>query len=324
MSLRAHRREGRLLAVGETMAMFAPDRPQRLADAGLFRLDAGGAESNVAAHVAASGREAAWFSRLGDDPLGRRILRQLAERRVDVTAVDLDVDHPTGLYVKDPGGGVHYYRSGSAASHLAPADAARVALDGVAALHVSGVTAAISLSARRFLIRLVERARDVGVLVSFDVNHRPGLWDARTAAPVLLDAARLADIVFVGRDEAEMLWGTDTPAAVRATIGPGPELVVKDGAIGATAFTDDGEQFQPSMSVDVIELVGAGDAFAGGYLSALLDGASVGERLAAGHARAAVTIRTTGDSVDAPPRMPGASTTDPRPCSLTPQGENTR
>ena len=114
---------GGLLAVGETMAMLAPASGGRLADAELFRLDAGGAESNVAAHVAALGHPAGWFSRLGEDAFGRRILRQLARRGIDVSAVELDPAYPTGLYVKDPGNGVRYYRSGSAAAHL---DARRV------------------------------------------------------------------------------------------------------------------------------------------------------------------------------------------------------
>jgi 2-dehydro-3-deoxygluconokinase len=287
-----------LLAIGETMAMVAPVTGDRLAEAEHFRLDAGGAESNVAAHVAALGHSASWFSRLGDDSLGRRIAGQLERRRVDVSTVVFDPVHPTGVYFKDPGHGVRYYRAGSAASCLSTADADAVALKGVRVLHLSGITAAISTSAARFLTRVIDRAHDAGVLVSFDVNHRPALWDFAAAAADLEALARRADLVFTGRDEAESLWGTALPGDVRARFPEVPELVVKDGSVGATAYASDQEVFEPSLVVEVVDVVGAGDAFAGGYLAALLDGEPPRERLRAGHARAAVTLQTTGDSID--------------------------
>lgn len=289
-----------LLAIGETMAMVTPVVAAPVADAEAFLLDAGGAESNVAAHVAALGHRAVWFSRLGADALGRRIARQLAGRGVDVSRVLFDDAHPTGLYVKDPGNGVLYFRRGSAASHLTEADADGVSFDGVDLLHVSGITAAISASAAAFLGRVVARAREHGVPVSFDVNHRAPLWDAATAAPALLALARSADIVLVGRDEAETLWGTASAADVRELLPGVTELVVKDGDVGATAFVGDRTVFEPALRVEVVEPVGAGDAFAGGYLAGLLSGDDVPERLRAGHARAARTLQTTTDSIDEP------------------------
>lgn len=289
-----------LLAVGETMAMVAPVVATPVAEADAFLMDAGGAESNVAAHVSALGHRAVWFSRLGDDALGRRVATQLTRRGVDVSRVVFDARHPTGLYVKDPGNGVLYYRRGSAASHLSADDADAVSLDDVDLLHVSGITAAISDSASACLARLIARAREAGVPVSFDVNHRAPLWPASVAGPVLLGLARSADIVLVGRDEAETLWGTSTAADVRALLPEVGELVVKDGDVGATAFVRDDEVFEPALRVDVVEAVGAGDAFAGGYLAGRLSGEPVPERLRAGHARAARTLQTTSDSIDDP------------------------
>jgi 2-dehydro-3-deoxygluconokinase len=287
-----------LLAIGETMAMVAPLTGARLVEAQQFRLDAGGAESNVAAHVAALGHRAGWFSRLGDDALGHRVHAQLAARGVDVSSVVSDPAHPTGLYVKDPGHGVRYYRAGSAASHLSAADADLIELGGVRILHVSGITAAISSSAAEFLSRTIDRAHEHGVLVSFDVNHRAALWDCATAAGALAALVRRADLVFTGRDEAESLWGTATAAEVRALFTDVPELVVKDGSVGATAYLSEGPVFEPALVVDVVDAVGAGDAFAGGYLAALLEDAPPLERLRAGHRRAALTLLTTGDSID--------------------------
>jgi 2-dehydro-3-deoxygluconokinase len=287
-----------LLAAGETMAMVAPVAAEPLADAVAFHVDAGGAESNVAAHVAAAGLTARWFGRLGDDPLGRRIVRQLADRGVDVSSAVFDAGHPTGVYFKDPGSGVRYYRSGSAGSRLSGADAEALDLDGVAILHVSGITAALSEDAAEFLDRAIDLAHEHGAIVSFDVNHRPALWDEATSAAVLSAFAVRADVVFVGRDEAETLWQTPRAEDVRARFPEVTELVVKDGAVGATAFTPDGSVFEPAPEVEVVEAVGAGDAFAGGYLAALLEGLPIADRLRAGHGRAARTLQTTADSVE--------------------------
>jgi len=290
-----------VLTVGETMAMVAPLDGSRLLDAREFRMDAGGAESNVAAHLAALGHRAAWFSRLGADALGDRILRQLESFGVEVGGVERDPQHPTGLYVKDPGHGVQYYRAGSAAAQLDPADAASVALDGVRMLHVSGITAAISATASAFLDALIAHAHAAGVEVSFDVNHRAALWPLETAAPRLRQLAAMADVVFVGRDEAETLWGTVTAAEVRELLGEPAELIVKDGDVGATAFDAAGEHFVPALRVEVVEAVGAGDAFAGGYLAARLDGLVIADRLRAGHERAALILQTTSDTIEETP-----------------------
>lgn len=297
-----------LLAIGETMAMVAPVIAAPVADAEDFLLDAGGAESNVAAHVAALGHRSVWFSRLGADALGRRIARQLTARGVDVSRVVYDDTRRTGLYVKDPGKGVLYYRDGSAASALCELDADAVSFDGVDLLHVSGITAAISPSAAAFLTRVVDRAHAHGVRVSFDVNHRAPLWDAATAAPALLELARRADIVLVGRDEAETLWGTVEADDVRALLPEVAELVVKDGSVGATVYTETGAVFEPALVVEVVEAVGAGDAFAGGYLAGRLSGDSLADSLRAGHARAARTLQTTTDSIDEPASAPGIPT----------------
>ncbi|WP_258524621.1 sugar kinase [Microbacterium sp. SMR1] len=289
---------GVLLTAGETMAMVAPAAAERLEHAEVFRIDAGGAESNVAAHAAALGQPAAWFSRVGDDALGRRVLSRVGARGVDVSQVVIDAAYPTGLYLKDPGHGVAYYRAGSAAAHLSETDADALSWDGVALLHVSGITAALGGTAPAFLDRVVDRARAAGVLVSVDVNHRAPLWPVAAAAAPLLALARRADIVFVGRDEAEALWGAATADDARALLAAVPQLVVKDGAVGATLFAGGERVFEPALLVDVVEPVGAGDAFAGGCLAALLAGAPASERLRSGHSRAALTMATTGDFPD--------------------------
>lgn len=284
-----------VLCVGETMALVTPLSAERLRSAAAFTLDVGGAESNVAAHLAHLGRRSVWFSRLGDDELGRRVADALTWRSVDLAPVIYDPEAPTGVYFKDPGHGVLYYRRGSAASRLSPTDADALDLSAYGLVHLSGITPALSQAAAAFIDRLMERAGEAGIPVSFDVNFRAPLWPREEAAPALLRLARQADIVFVGRDEAELLWGTSTAEAVRDVLDVTPTLVVKDGDVGATEFTGGQHVFEPAIPTQVVEAVGAGDAFAGGYLAALLDGADSPARLAAGHRRAALTLQTTTD-----------------------------
>src|SRR5690606_15202610 len=101
----------------------------------------------------------------------------------------------------------------------------------------------------------------------------------------------------VGLDEAQTLWGTSTPDEVRALLHAPDRLVVKDSDVGATEYSPDGETFVPALKVEVLEAVGAGDAFAAGYLAATLDGLDAAGRLTSGHQRAALVLRSMSDYV---------------------------
>ncbi|MGW6400287.1 sugar kinase [Streptomyces sp. NPDC055134] len=293
------------VCVGETMAQVTPADGAGLEHSGELRLAVAGAESTVAQYLADLGHGVAWVSRVGDDPFGRRIVAAVASRGVDVTGVRRDTSAPTGVYFKDPGPHgtrVHYYRAGSAASRMSAADVDGIDLTGVRLLHLTGITPALSDTCAVLVAALLERAAGTETLVSFDINHRPALWSSHgEAAEALLALARRADIVLVGRDEGETLWGTATAQDIRDHIAPRGTLVVKDGAVGATEFTDGAQEFVAASAVDVVEAVGAGDAFAAGYLSGLLDGAAPRERLALGHRLAGRTLRSIEDYVPISP-----------------------
>lgn len=286
-----------VVCIGESMglvtALGAP-----LAETETTALGVAGAESNVAVGLVSAGHRAAWASRVGDDPIGVRISTELEHRGVDLW-VTTDADAPTGVMFKDPGtesSSVYYYRRGSAASLMDPGflDAAQLA--GVRIVHTTGITPALSPSCRAMVDQLFIDARAAGALVSFDVNDRRPLWTMQDAAETLTRLADAADIAFVGRDEAERIWGTVTPAEIRAHLPNCGLLVVKDGEIGATAFHGDDEPvFVPAPRVEVVEPVGAGDAFAAGFLAATLEGAELAERLSAGHTAAARVLTTHGD-----------------------------
>ncbi|MGW4286974.1 sugar kinase [Streptomyces sp. NPDC004673] len=294
---------GTTVCLGETMAQVTPADGEGLERSRELRLAVAGAESTVAQYLADLGHRSAWVSRVGDDPLGRRIIAAVAGRGVDVGGVRVDPEAPTGVYFKDPGPEgtrVHYYRRGSAASRMGPSDAERVDLAGARMLHLTGITPALSEGCSELVELLMERAARAGVLVSFDVNHRPALWSSLDeAGTVLRDLARQADVVFVGRDEGERLWGTATAEEIHAHLAPRGTLVVKDGAVGATEFSAGEREFVRAPAVDVIEEVGAGDAFAAGYLSGLLRGSASRERLALGHRLAGRTLRSVEDYVPA-------------------------
>jgi 2-dehydro-3-deoxygluconokinase len=215
-----------------------------------------------------------------------------------------DPHRPTGIYLKDHDGtrsrtSVYYYREGSAAAAMSPAD-----LDFAAAnprwFHVTGVTAALSPSCAQLLDALLE-SRPGRARISFDVNHRAALWPAAEAGPVLLNLARRADLVFVGRDEAAELWGTGSAEDVRRLLPDVPAVVVKDAGAGATSMCGRQVTTVRSLPVRVVEAVGAGDAFAAGYLSAILGRTDERTALRWGHLFAARALLSVADQVEPPP-----------------------
>jgi 2-dehydro-3-deoxygluconokinase len=292
-----------VLCLGESMALFVPGEEGPVEEVRTWIRTVGGAESNVACNLAMLGLRSSWVSAVGADAFGRAVLAAVAAKGVDVSGVRVDPARPTGLYVKESnasGSPVRYYRCGSAASGMGPELVSQLQLDAVRVVHVSGINAALSDRCLELMRALVAAPRPTHKL-SFDLNWRPALWANRDPS-VLRELADAADIVLVGDDEAALVWGTGVPAGIRRIL-PGPStLVVKQGERGATMIerdaatgTDRLEVFEPALRVDVVEPVGAGDAFAAGFLAATLAGQSPGRRLRAGHLQAATTLRTHDD-----------------------------
>ncbi|MEX5717795.1 sugar kinase [Geodermatophilus maliterrae] len=291
-----------VVTVGEPLVQLSPPSGRRLQEAGTLDVHTAGAEMNVAVGLARLGHRCAFVGRVGADPFGARILDELRGAGVDVSAVRRDPVRPTGVYLKDHDRGttsVYYYREGSAAAAMGPADLGSVAAS-PRWFHVTGITAALSASCAALLDDLLA-ARPGRARISFDVNHRPGLWPDARAGQVLLDLARRADLVFVGRDEAARLWGTDTADDVRRLLPEVPVLVVKDAAAAATSMRGRQVTTVASLPVPVVEAVGAGDAFAAGYLSATLAETDERTALRRGHLFAARALLSVADQVEPPP-----------------------
>jgi 2-dehydro-3-deoxygluconokinase len=294
--------DGGLVTFGETLGLLVAEDVGPLSLARGMRLGMGGAESNVAIGVARLGVPATWIGRLGDDPVGDLVERQLLAERVRCV-VHRD-PAPTALMLRERRTGtatrVSYYRHGSAGSHLRPADLPDGVVEEAGLLHLSGITPALGPEPAETVREAVRRARKAGVPVSVDLNYRSRLWDTATAGPVFRELAAGADILFAGDDEARIALGSgapETPEALAgrlAALGPA-EVVVKLGRRGATALVD-GEVIEvPPVPVQAVDTVGAGDAFVAGYLATRLLGRDVRDRLTTAAVAGAFAVTVPGD-----------------------------
>lgn len=270
-----------VLTFGEALGVLHTD--ESIAHTSHLRVGTGGSEANVAIGLARLGASVAWLGRIGDDGLGRRIIRELRGEGVDVRAL-LDAAAPTALLLKETDSAgrteIVYHRRGSAGSRLNPSDLDVAAEIEVDHLHLTGITAALSDTAAATLEAALDRWS--GVPVSFDINHRSRLWPVDDAAPVYRALASRADIVFAGFDEALILApdSADAEEAARSIAALGPdEVVIKLGEDGALALVDGVLHRAAAVPVRVVDTVGAGDGFVAGWLAERVLGRPVEERL---------------------------------------------
>jgi 2-dehydro-3-deoxygluconokinase len=294
--------DGGLVTLGETLGLLVAEDVGLLSLARGMRLSMGGAESNVAIGVARLGVAATWIGRLGDDPIGDLIERQLLAERVRCLA-QRDPS-PTAIMLRERRTGtaarVSYYRHGSAGSHLQPADLPDGVVENAGLLHLSGITPALGPGPAETVREAMRRAQQAGVPISVDLNFRSRLWDATTAAPVFRELAAGADILFAGDDEARIALESDPSVGPEAladalsALGPS-EVVIKLGRRGATARVD-GEVIEvPAVPVRAVDTVGAGDAFVAGYLASRLLRRDARDRLSTAAIAGAFAVTVTGD-----------------------------
>jgi len=290
----------RVLTVGETMALLDPTTDGRPVSGMEFSLRLAGAESNFAIALRRLGVDVTWVSRLGTDALGDVVSRALASEGLDLTYLRRD-DAPTGLFLKWRSGGrssVLYYRRGSAASCLEPADVPDDALEGAAFVHLTGITLALSESARRTVVDVARRARTRDIPVIFDPNYRPALWSSPDdAAAAHEEVLGFVDWYLCGLEEGNLLWGTsDEMALFEALSGRGLRAVVRVGRRGALVLDNAVvTTVAPDRLEEVHDEVGAGDAFAAGFVYGLLNQWQTADCARAGNTIAARALRGTGD-----------------------------
>ncbi len=301
-----------VITFGEAMLLLVADRPGPLEQVEAFYKHTAGAETNVAIGLARLGLTVGWASRLGTDSMGRYLLAAMTREGIDCSHVVCDPSQKTGFQFKgkvtdgsDPP--IEYHRQGSAASHMGVNDIDEAWLLSARHLHATGVFAAISASTLPAARKTMELMRAAGRSVSFDPNLRPTLW----ASPALMresinDLAMRADWVLPGLEEGRFLTGEDTAEGIaRFYRQRGARLVVvKLGTEGAYFDSDTAGCGQvPGFPVaEVVDTVGAGDGFAVGVISALLDGLGVPEAVRRGAWIGARAVQVPGDSEGLPTR----------------------
>lgn len=301
-----------VITIGEAMAMFVASQSGDLAAAEQFVKRVAGAELNVATGLARLGLKVGWVSRVGNDSFGRYVLQQLAKENIDSRGVTTDERFATGFQLKSKAENgtdpiVEYFRKGSAASHLSTADFDEEYFGSARHLHLSGVAAALSDSSLELLNHAARVMKQQGKTISFDPNLRPVLWKSEAEMVKQLNQlAFLADWVLPGLSEGAILTGHKTPEAIADFyLDHGVKTVVlKTGADGAWYKTASGEKGAISaVKVEnVVDTVGAGDGFAVGVISALLEGKTLEHAVSRGNKIGSLAIQVIGDSEGLPTR----------------------
>lgn len=295
-----------VVTLGESMVLFVPERMGLLRNSMTFERSVAGAESNLAVGLARLGHTVGWVSRVGDDEFGACIRNFLRGEGVDVSRVLVDSGAPTGVFFKERRRAgtsrVYYYRTGSAASRLTPDDVAEDYITGARCVHLTGITPALSPSCRATVERVMAIAKDAGIPVAFDPNVRLKLWPAKEARAALLELLPGVDWLLIGHEEAELLTGESDPEkGAKVLIDRGPStVVVKIGSEGALGLSRDETIHSPAFPVDVVETIGAGDAFDAGFVSGRLRGWDLGECLRLGNLLGALATTVPGDVEGAP------------------------
>ena len=301
-----------VITIGEAMAMFVATETGDLAEVEHFMKRVAGAELNVATGLARLGLKVGWVSRVGQDSFGRFVLRSLAKEGIDARGVSEDSRYATGFQMKskvengtDPI--VEYFRKGSAASHLSPEDFRAEYFASARHLHLSGVAAALSESSYALLEQAATTMKAQGKTISFDPNLRPVLWKSEAEMVEKLNQlAFQADWVLPGIKEGMILTGQRTPEGIAdfyLTRGV-QAVIIKTGCDGAWYKTAAGEQGAvAAIKVDnVVDTVGAGDGFAVGVISALLEGRTLQQAIRRGNKIGSLAIQVQGDSEGLPTR----------------------
>lgn len=294
-----------LLTFGEAMVSLRSKGP--LAQGGPLTTHMAGSEANVAVAVSRLGHTARWVGRVGQDPHGEFIRRQLRAESVDEW-VTVDPDRSTGvMFLEQRTADLSralYYRRGSAGSEVSFTDVEPALESSAKVLHLTGITPALSPNSRDAFERAAAAAAGCGMVLSLDVNYRNRLWSHEDATEVLSRVARHAKIVVASEDELALLSSQragasshlDVPAIAEELLALGvEEVVVKLGSDGAEVHTASNRFRVDAVAVNAVDTVGAGDAFTAGYLSAFLDGQPIEERLRRGNLMGAFAVSTRGD-----------------------------
>jgi 2-dehydro-3-deoxygluconokinase len=293
--------DGPILCFGELLFRLSAPMGTRLMQTGALEVSPGGAEANVACGLARLGSRAAMASTLPANDLAEAMRTTLRGAGVDISLVRESAVGRMGLYFYTPGSvrrpaEVLYDRAHSSFALDPEVDVSAVSALEPAHIHVCGITPAVSAAASAATLKLLDWARDHGVTASFDGNYRAKLWDAwgGDGPAVLREILSRVQIAFLDWRDIALILGAApsgdshearTAAAYRTAFEAIASLRVLAStrrrivsthhhALSAFAMTHEGERVEaPELDLpDIVDRIGAGDAFVAGFLHALRTG----------------------------------------------------
>lgn len=262
-------------AIGEGGIRLSVPTGERIERAQSFDISIAGTEANVLSGLTALGWSTSWCSALPDSSLGRRVENELRTHGVDLSTVRRVPGARLGTYyveysVAPRPTQVSFDRADTAFALMRPDAVDWDTLLDTRVLHLTGLTAALSSSVSAIVTEAVDRAKDAGVPVSFDVNYRRNLWDPETAAEALAPLIRRADILFCRAEDVDVLYGSGTSgdAALSALMERTDArwAHVTDSDRGVRSSVDGRVLTTPVVPVSIVDRLGAGDGFAAGCL----------------------------------------------------------
>jgi len=299
-----------LFTFGESLSVFISSDTDSVMSATKFERVTAGAEVNVAVTLSRLGLKAQYFSRFGNDQLGSVMLADIEAEGVDVSLAKR-VDSFTGAMVRNPGKSapveITYLRKGSAASNIQPSDILDSYISSTRWLHATGITCAISDSGAKTVKHALEKASQLKIKSSFDLNIRRKLWSEEQARKVLEPLAHDVELLIGGEDEYQVVFGQADPKEILLEANKrGCKIAVMTKGDQKMRFSIDGkyEEITPPKVV-AIDPVGSGDAFTGGVISGLLSGMSAKGALEQGSICGALVASMFGDWTGIPTGVAG-------------------
>lgn len=300
-----------VLLTGEAMGLFIAEELGSFEEVNHFSKGIAGAEINVSIGLSRLGFDVEYVSKLGDDPFGHYITKHLESEKIGTNHLVMDPINKTGLQLKekveegDPA--TAYYRRNSAYSTLTKEDVEAIDFSKVKLFHMTGIPLALTESTREAVFYLAEKAKAHGCLITFDPNLRVSLWeDEETMVRVINEAATYADIVMPGIGEGIQLTGKHSVEEIADFyLDKGvPTVIIKDGSKGAYVKERDQKLVHVSgYEVEkVVDTVGAGDGFAVGVISALLEDLTIEEAVKRGNAIGSIQVQDKSDNAALPTR----------------------
>lgn len=249
--------------------------------------------------VARIGQPCGIISMVGNDDFGRVNMDRLAADGVDISAIGIDPDRPTGSafvrYRTDGSRDFVFNIRHSACGSLPKSAAVDALLASADHLHVMGS----SLSSPEIIAFNIDAARAIrakGGTVSFDPNLRKEILDAPGMAEAMQAILSVTDLFLPSGDETTLLTtAKDEPAAIAELLARGIRAIVhKQGAKGVTYHDASGHRFVPAFNVQEVDPTGAGDCFGGAFTALWLRGEAIDCALTLAAAAGALAVTKRG------------------------------